>query len=410
MRFLWCVALTVVTAATSCSPAWQCSAATCASGCCDAAGKCQAGTLESACGSQGNQCNVCVSPQVCSASVCAVPVVDAGIDAGIDAGVEPQPIVAPAETWTWVDFADTVCGNGKTTGLGINITGRSTDLFIYFEGGGACWDTGTCFVAGTANNLTTGYTQTTWLAEGLFRSPGFLRTRADNPFKSMSYVVVPYCTGDSHSGNAVTTLDNGAGVMTPVHFKGGANVEAYLRRLAVTFPLVTRVFVVGSSAGAYGAQINLPRVVAAFPRAQVHVLADSGQMIQPSGTLLSQWRTAWGQGDVPNCAQCSQSYPAYLHWLTTTYPQTRFGLLAYTQDAVLRTFFDRQPADFETQTRALLTAEYDPAPNARYFLLSGDSHTMLAEQFTLSAPSGATLNHFVSQWVNPDGGWVNVTP
>ena len=45
-------------------------------------------------------------------------------------------IDAPAETWTWVPFPDAYCANGETTGIAVNLTGRSDRVVLYLEGGG----------------------------------------------------------------------------------------------------------------------------------------------------------------------------------------------------------------------------------------------------------------------------------
>ena len=72
----------------------------------------------------------------------------------------------------------------------------------------------------------------------------------------------------------------------PFTSKVTRNITAYLERLKVTFTGVQRVYLTGSSAGAFGAQINLT-ISRGFPNAEVHALSDSGQMIQPNGTLLA---------------------------------------------------------------------------------------------------------------------------
>src|SRR5215468_7682801 len=51
-----------------------------------------------------------------------------------------QPLTAPSEQWTWVDFPNTACGNGMPTGLAVNLTTKSSRVLVYLEGGGACWD------------------------------------------------------------------------------------------------------------------------------------------------------------------------------------------------------------------------------------------------------------------------------
>ncbi len=143
-------------------------------------------------------------------------VVDAGStrDAGeANAGIERTPvtgaITAPNQTCTWVDFPDSECGNGVPTGIGVNPNTASKNLWIYMQGGGACWQDYTCFVFKSATNITEGYTSATWEAEPHRALPGLTRTRLDNPFKDASFVFVPYCTGDVHAGSEVQTFAGG---------------------------------------------------------------------------------------------------------------------------------------------------------------------------------------------------------
>jgi hypothetical protein len=72
------------------------------------------------------------------------PPSDAGVDGGADGGgMDGGGIVTPAGQWTWVPVEGSQCASGSTAGFAIN-PGTSTDLFLFLQGGGACWNTGTC--------------------------------------------------------------------------------------------------------------------------------------------------------------------------------------------------------------------------------------------------------------------------
>ncbi len=405
-------------------------------GCCSLDGVCLDGNAEAACGGGGAACSVCIASQVCTADrTCVLPTggglddggtADAGEngDAGTngDAGMETDggttdggtdggsttegAISAPKETWTWVDFPTSKCGNGSATGIGVNLTDASTDVFVYMEGGGACWDGFTCFTLQSASNLNTGYGAQQFANAPYRNAFAVNRSQEANPFRDMSFVYVPYCTGDVHAGDAVQTY----GSNPQVYHKGGPNVDAFLERLAPTFPNATRIFLTGSSAGGFGAQLNYDRFVRAFPNAEVHVLADSAQMINPGGTRLAEWQASWNMVLPEACPDCGTDFTLYPEYLATTYPNRRFALTAYTQDQTLRTFFGYTGAVYEQHTRDLLADRYDPYPHTRYFLLAGSQHTMLGSLGTLAAPSGKTLNSWVTEWVNGDAAWANVQP
>ncbi|MBX5484038.1 MAG: hypothetical protein IRZ16_19615 [Myxococcaceae bacterium] len=70
----------------------------------------------------------------------------------IDYTVNPgEPIVAPAETWTFAPVADAHCANGTSTGMAVNLTDRSRRVLIFLAGEGACWEAAAC-AAGTATH------------------------------------------------------------------------------------------------------------------------------------------------------------------------------------------------------------------------------------------------------------------
>jgi hypothetical protein len=220
---------------------------------------------------------------------------------------------------------------------------------------------------------------------------------------------VPYCTGDVHSGDAIRSY----GPARPlVYHKGGKNMETYLHRLAATFPAATRVFLTGSSAGAYGAQLNYSRVAAAFPNAVVHVLADCGPMINPAVSQLSIWLTTWNTNLPSTCPSCATDFTAYPDWLITQHTGSRIGLLAYELDPVLDVFFGFGPAEQKKWTDALLVSRYDGKPNARYFVLPDAQHVMLTGGlYTLgSTDGGVSLDDWVSGWVNGTPAWSNSRP
>jgi len=73
--------------------------------------------------------------------------------AGLDASTPDTgyaPIVTTEETWTWVDFPTSACDDGTPTGIGLNATSRSSNVILFLNGGGACWDYTTCVELNTS--------------------------------------------------------------------------------------------------------------------------------------------------------------------------------------------------------------------------------------------------------------------
>lgn len=385
---------------------------------------------------------------------------DAGApDAGdLDAG---EPLVTPVGVWTWVPVPGSECASGATAGLGLNRAATDDDVFIFLQGGGACWNQGTCVPSllqfgpvcdyGTVCLLDVpgGQKPTAvyvthpdpFPADGGGAFPGELaglkssaaldRTRAGNPFKDASFVFVPYCTGDLHAGRAEKTFQYKYALFDPistyrVHFSGAKNMDAYLARLAATFPNAKRVWLTGSSAGGYGATLNYERVARAFPRAEVHLLADSAPFL-PTPHWAS-WRDTWDVELPAGCAGCDAGLDGWPPHLAAQAPQRRLGLLSYDRDQVIAWYFYAPPGaanvlnpPFGTFTANLqaLEAVYDATSNAKYFVVPGEQHVLWGDYGVVlsdggvSAPrpsrdGGATLRDFIDGWATGgDAGWIS---
>ncbi|MBK7862384.1 MAG: hypothetical protein IPJ65_28000 [Archangiaceae bacterium] len=359
---------------------------------------------------------------------------------------------ASASAWQWQAVAGSQCGSGSTAGFAVN-PGTSTDLFLFLQGGGACWNQGTCrpsllrfgpicyYGANVCLYDGAGGTQPTashvaerdpFPTDGGGALPGELaqmnavkaldRAAPDNPFRAATFVYVPYCTGDLHSGNAQRSYAyqdvafGPTGTFT-MHFAGAANMDLYLARLKARYPNVTRIWLTGLSAGAFGATFNFDRVARAFPGAEVHLLADSGPFID--FPRYPAWRDEWSMQFPTGCTTCSDGgFPAVVEHLSTAYPNRRVALLSNDQDAVIRYFMFggdgpdqalNPPLGGFTTGLAALESRYDAHPNARYFVVPGAGHVLWGEYGTRQADGGYTaprqsrdggtdLKRFIDGW------------
>ncbi|MCK6547608.1 pectinacetylesterase family protein [Myxococcota bacterium] len=331
----------------------------------------------------------------------------------IDAG--PPPIGTPITTtpgqWEWVDFPDAFCDDGTTTGIGVNTSTTSSNVLIFMNGGGACWDQLTCIFLNTAAHGPFGAAQFAQLASGIGVGP-FRRDDPENPFRDWSWVFVPYCTGDVHGGQNVVNYGSTAPMY---HHTGHANMLAYLARLAPTFPAPAKLVLSGSSAGGFGASFNYPAVRSYWTTGQVYLLDDSGPALSgsyiPAG-FRSAWYTQWRIDLIldPLCgAACQTDLSAAYTAMSLAYPNDRFALLSSMQDEVIRNYFAQSPANFEMGLRALAQDVLDPLPNFAYFFVPGSSHTMLGnpEDFT---SNGTPLKTWLRQLVTDDPAWTSTSP
>lgn len=305
------------------------------------------------------------------------------------------PITVPPSEWTWVEFPDSQCANGSSTGLGVN-PGTDSDVVIYLMGGGACWDAATCYLVKSAWNVDLGYGVGNFSGEAFRSIPLFDRRSTANPFRDASFVYVPYCTGDLHVG---TTEQRYVTTQTTKHV-GAKNLDAFLNRLSPTFASSKRVFVIGTSAGGFGAQMNAWRFVAAFPSSEVHVLADSAALVSPEGTRFADWTKSWEPQQPPGCTDCGTTPAAWVSAARKSLGSRRLGLITAEEDGLLTSFMGKSAEAYRTETRALVDAHFRSSSSAAY-VVPGTRHVFLNEWASLQQ-NGVSLGSWLQAF--RDGG------
>jgi hypothetical protein len=147
--------------------------------------------------------------------------------------------------------------------------GTSNNLLMYYQGGGACWNDLTCFVANTCKKTAT-------LADNPdLAGVGFADyDNPENPFSDWNVVFVSYCSCDVHWGEA---NDKVYGVQDPVDHLGRVNAAVAEKFAREHFLDPDRVVATGSSAGSYGAIMNSYYLMKeVWPNADYAVLGDAG--------------------------------------------------------------------------------------------------------------------------------------
>jgi Pectinacetylesterase len=155
-------------------------------------------------------------------------------------------------------------------------------VVFYLQGGGACFSAKTC--APDSDLYQTSVDESP-------AGKGGMLDLADerNPFADYSVVFVPYCTGDTHIGDATTKYAPGL----IVHHKGYVNATAALDRLAAAFPRANEVVVAGESAGSVAAPLYGGLVSDRLPDARITVLAD-GSGSYPDLPRTNEIIASWG--------------------------------------------------------------------------------------------------------------------
>lgn len=331
------------------------------------------------------------------------PTADVARDAGYVLPDAPR-IEAPLGAWTWVDVPGARCANGRQTGFGVNLSDDPTQLLIFLQGGGACWDATTCVgPVSTSFFVATGYGRTEFNLDVL-RAPmlPLQRWNPANPFRAMNAVYVPYCTGDVHAGTRVVRYRGLLGEQDFYHV-GARNLDLFLQRIAVTFPRVRRVWLVGDSAGGFGSALNMDRVQRALPWSRVDVLDDSGPPVQPAGDRWSQWRAQWGVEFPVGCTTCGDDIQSVADFLRDRYPDHRFGLISYSYDAIISTFMGLDGITFHNRLTSFTDHMGHTWTNGRSFVIPGVLHVGLAT----STPA---LQRWIQAMITDDPSWASVSP
>jgi hypothetical protein len=324
------------------------------------------------------------------------------------------PFDAPRGVWTWIDVPGTSCSDGSPTGFAVNPGDTTADVLFFMDGGGACWDYPTCFLSRTATPGPFGATQFQARAS-LFPNTFFDRGYASNPFRTWTWVFVPYCTGDLHSGDAVRDYRLFAGLPARrwVH-AGRVNVAADVAHLAPELPALARLVVSGASAGGFGSLLQYDAIRKAWPARAAFLVDDSGPPLEGDALLpplRAVWRSSWNLDPAldPVCPACKDDLSAIVPALAARYPGDRFALLSSLQDQVIGAFTLLPGPVFELALRVMVHDRFDPLPAAHAFLVPGNAHALDLAPGQYAA-GGVPLPTWIGQMVESDPAWRSVGP
>ena len=323
--------------------------------------------------------------------------------------------------------------------------GNPKRLLIGLDGGGACWNAGTCI----GSPLTGDSTYTVSLdetpariaaAEGIFNADN-----PENPFRNFTKIFVPYCSADVHWGSKDTTyvLNLGPENTLPwtIHHRGMDNFLAVLdwlqkqgrKRYRVKLDRVREVTITGASAGGYGAALAFTYVAELTPRARYNLICDSaiGVLNQDFYTtaiydLAFPGSESWGvQRNLPSWvpnfdeALLAQGVafpngfmPSVIATVARYKPDANLASLTSNLDFVQIFFYGLMkgvvPPDEATAgewylSMAQITAATATLPNYRYFIDDGTFHTFIGsnEQFYNVGANGISVADWVRAMIKP---------
>jgi hypothetical protein len=325
----------------------------------------------------------------------------AAADAGPDGATTAVPIVAPDDTWTWVDFPASKCASGTPTGLAVNPHAGATALLVYFEGGGSCYDATTCWGPSPGAENLAGYDATVFASAKQRNYPVLDRSTPGSPFGTMNMVYVPYCTGDLHFGTTEQSFMVN-GTATPTYFWGARDLDLFLLRLAVTFPNPSRITSFGTSAGGFASFLDFDRIATTFG-VRVDILDDSGPPLATMGkTDNSGLLSIWGGAVPAACSGCT-SFLDIMEYDRQAQPASRLGFLSLTEDTTISADFGYTLSEYGPALEDLFSNNFGSDANVATFFVDGDPGHVVESQVALAPDYLPWMTEFVgggSAWAN----------
>lgn len=147
----------------------------------------------------------------------------------------------------------------------------------------------------------------------VFGNPNDPQDTLISPFSQMNMVMIPYCTGDSHTGQ-ITRLgkipnDQVAG-KSKFYYHGQRNLQESLNFVFSRYQNIKTIWLMGTSAGAGGATVNFGYIrdalLSSRSDGQVHLIEDSDPVVPPPPLLHWKDMVAW-QTFLPGAEDCEKA-------------------------------------------------------------------------------------------------------
>lgn len=204
---------------------------------------------------------------ILSALAAAAGCGDDGGGGGDELANLPALAALPAGEWSALEPGGATTCSGGTPFRFYVWPGRTDRLVMNFIGGGGCWNESTC----RAGTFTPDVSQTDAVLASGETFGIFDMEDAANPVGDYTHVVVPYCTGDVHWGDATTEYADDL----VIEHRGAVNARLVLAWVGAHVEATDRVLTTGCSAGGYGASLWGAYLMDRYREAHHVLLADS---------------------------------------------------------------------------------------------------------------------------------------
>lgn len=310
--------------------------------------------------------------------------------------------------------------------------GSVNKLLVYYDGGGACWETQTC-----------GFPTCTQTANptppGLAGSGFGDFTHPDNPFKDWNLIRLRYCSCDIHLGDRAVDYSPLPPFFPAKHVehRGYDNAKLAEKFAREHFLNPTDIFITGSSAGSYGAMVHGAHLSEVYPASSVNVMGDGGNGVATQefmDTNFNNWGALENLPDIPGIIgvpSSEMSIPLILKAAAAHYPKTNWSnyttafdggeggqtgfyyvMLAGTPWAAPTWWnascqFNEVMREQASDTADAIALEND---NYRYYIATGSTHTGFGNPRVYDDTTGGVppLLDWINAMIDDDPSWTNV--
>ena len=302
-------------------------------------------------------------------------------DNSIQLANNSDALLASEQTWQTIQpGGETVCSDGSAYSFDVK-PGEQDKLFIFLNGGGACFNLQTCddregnqtFVPRAdlpQNNPN--------MHKGVFEL-----SNPNNPLADWSIIFISYWTGDVHIGsmNQNYIADDGHEIL--IRHQGAANVRSALNWASENYS-PDKILVAGASAGAIASPVYAGEAARIYPDAELIQYAGGGAGYR-SQTVLSIM-ALWGVSEALPLGQYpginlnqAMFYDFYAMQQNESTSRIRFSLYDTADDQAQNTFRSLLGDTSSLSTAIRETyADLDRRDiQVSHYLADGDTHTIL---------------------------------
>ncbi len=277
--------------------------------------------------------------------------------------------------------------------------GQTDRLVIDFIGGGACWSEATCAAGGRFDDSVDALR---WAVDLGYSNGIYDKLRPDNPIHGAWHVMVPYCTGDVHWGDADVRYGPGDDAFVIRH-RGAVNARAALDFTYRAMPRPERVVVTGCSAGAYGSALWSAHIGEHYDGVPMVQLGDSGAGIITDTFFRDSFPSWKAEAAFPRFIPELDPGRAELRALSLTdlylgvarhMPSARFSEFVRMHDENQISYFTamggKKKEAWTEEMLASVSAIEQAAPNFGAFVAGGSGHCITVRDDMYTVQAGGT--------------------